>query len=220
MAVQRLVDRPQDPPDKVRAAIVELRTAYRDGRRILGKLGQRAELGERQMELWAEELGRTVDACRKIRQFVMLYTPDDLRELVDLCRQHGRAFGMSLLYKAVSIENRAARRKFQKDAIVGHWGHAQISRELRLRFGRRDEERGRKQRGRKPHVPQDVGEALVQIEDMARLLVRWQEHFAEMAEQGQIEQLPPAVSRNLRAAIKASQTLYESAARACGRSGR
>ena len=88
------------------------------------------------------------------------------------------------------------------------------------RFGRRDEELGRKQRGRKPYIPENSTEVLVQIEDMTRHLVRWQEQFAEMVEQGQVEPLPPAVSRDLRAAIEAAQTLYESASRACRRSSR
>jgi hypothetical protein len=218
MAGQHLIDRPQDSLVKVRIAIRELRMAYRDGRSILRKLGPRADLGEHQIEQAADEHHRTADACRKLRQFAMLYNGRDMKELCGLCLRYRRALGLSLLYKLVSIESRKDRREFQRKAIAEHWGHTRITRELRIRFGRRDELLGRKQRGRKPHISQNITEVLVQIEDMARYLFRWQEHFAEMAEQGQVEQLPPAVSRNLHAAIEAALILYESASRACKRS--
>jgi hypothetical protein len=214
MAGQQLADRLQDPPVKVKAAIRELRKAYQDGRSILRKLGERTELGKHQIEQVAKELGRTADSCRKLRQFAGYYSQAALRELCDLCRRHRRAFGLSFVYKLVSIKSRADRRGFQKDAIAGHWGHTRITRELRIRFGRRDEERGRNQRGRKPYVPEGTAEALEQIAEMTFRLVRWQEHFAELAEQGQTGRLPGPIASKLNAAIKASKALYRSASRA------
>ncbi len=210
MAGQQLADRPLDPPAKVKAAIRELRKAHHDGRNILRKLGQRTELGKHQIEQAAKELGRTADSCRKLRQFAGYYSQAGLRELCDLCRRHQRAFGLSLLYKLVSIERREDRRRFQKDAIAGRWGHTRITRELRIRFGRRDEERGRKQRGRKPYVPEGTAEALEQIAEMTFRLVRWQEHFAKLAKEGQTERLPDPIAKKLDAAIKASKALYQS----------
>jgi hypothetical protein len=141
-----------------------------------------------------------------------------MEELVALCRRHHRAFPLSLLYKLVSIENRKDRRAFQQAAIAGHWSHARLSRELRARLGRRDEDLDRKQRGRKPYIPEDITETLVQIEKMAFSFVRWQEHFSEKAKLGETERLPPAVAQKLSTAIEATRALYKSASAACKRS--
>ena len=114
MARRQRTDRLKDPRTDVQTAIRELRNGYRVGRAILRKFGPRADLGEHQIEQIAEEHGRTVDACRKLRQLVMLYDEKDLAELCDLCRRHRRAFRLSLVYKIVSIEDRKEREEVPK----------------------------------------------------------------------------------------------------------
>jgi hypothetical protein len=211
MARQESEEQPKDPWPKVLAAIRELREGHKIGRSVLRKFGPRADLGKYQMEQAAKEHGRTPDACRKLRQVAMLYRVKDLKELCGLCRQHRRAFGLSLLYKIVSVEDREDRREFQKAAIIGRWGHARLSRELRVRLGHRDEDRGRKQRGRKPYIAEDTTEVLAQIAEMTFRFLRWQEQFDEMVKQGHAERVPNVVARKLRRAITSAKALYDSA---------
>jgi len=167
----------KDPLSKVHAAIQGLRRGYKIGQSVRDACGDHADTGNRGIERAAKEHGRNADGIRKLRQFAAVYTECDLEELCDVCRRYQRAFGLSLLYKLVSIRDRKERKKFQREAIAEHWGHARIAREMRYRF-----KLGHK-RGRKPTMPKTVKEGLVEVSEAIFRLEQLLQHCAKIAEQ-------------------------------------
>jgi hypothetical protein len=182
MAKQNSAGKHQDPQPEVLKAIAELRKAHAVGLAILNQYGKQAEPGKHQIDAAAKEYGCNVDGLRKRRQFAIEFTKDDLEELCKLCDKHHRAFGLSLAAKLVTIKSKPARRRFQQDAIQGHWSHKRIVRELHDRLQHGDVESGRKPRGRKPQ-PQTISEALKEVKDAMRRFTRLLEHCAELAGQ-------------------------------------
>jgi hypothetical protein len=163
----------QDPWPDVLVAVAALRTGHRVGRGVLEKVGERAERGK--INELAKSFGYTVDATRKLRQFAKLYSAHDLAMLCRLCEKHRRAFGLTFIYRLVSIKGKANRTAFQKEAVVGHWGHVKFVRELRRRFphGHR--------RGRQQQLPTTIPEALAEIEDAKGRFVRLLEYCVTLA---------------------------------------
>jgi hypothetical protein len=181
MAKQQVQNTLQDPQPEVLKAIADLRQGHAVGREILKQFGEHAEPGKHQIENAAKDYQCNADGVRKRRQFAVEYNERDLDELCKLCDKHHRAFGLSLVAKLVTIKDKNARRRFQKDAIQGHWSQQQIVRELQARFGRGDVESGRQPRGRKPH-PQTVSDALMEVKAAMRRFMRLLEHSAELAD--------------------------------------
>lgn len=178
MARKAKVEPVKDPLPDVLTAIADLQKGHDQGLAILKQYGDRAERGE--IDQSAEEYGRTADAIRKLRQFATEYNKNDLRDLCNLCREHQRAFGLSLVFRLVAIKDKTERAAFQKEAIVNHWANGRIFKELQ----RRQITLGHHTCGRKRSLPQTVTEALVEIHEAKRLFVELLEHCTTIAKQG------------------------------------
>jgi len=153
------------------------------------------------------EAGRrkiNTDIARKKRQFADPnhgYTDDELDELCRLCEEHSCAFGVTLVYKLLTIKSRKQRETFQRRAITNRWTLAELEVELRRRFGRRGKG------GRKPKAPASKDEALVQLDSMSLTWTRWYDALATdpsldtPAKSGPritVEDLPPPVQAQLK----------------------
>lgn len=198
----------RDPETAVTKAIDELRRAYKVGQ-ILRELGHRAAWGKHQIRDKAAEHGYSEETGRCLRQFAKVYRETDLNRLCNLCKRHGRALGISWVVKFVTIKKRQDRRKIEQEAILGHWTHVRLERELRHRFRR---ERGH--RGRKPKLPSAKIEALEQTREMAYTFVR----FATRLQDERRKWLSDQVEKDLSQAVAALESLQASTARSLARS--
>ncbi len=173
MAKRQIAEKPKDPWPDVLAAVAAIQKGHEIGRTLLKQLGDYAGRGK--MEEAARAYGYNTDAVRKLRQFAATYDDDDLAELCELCRKHERAFGVSFVYRLVAIRNKDKRAAFQRRAISEHWGHTRFVQELRRRF-----KLGHK-RGRQPKMPEDVTQALAEIEEAKQRFVGLLKYSITMA---------------------------------------
>ena len=198
MAKKQSSNKPEDPLSTVLDAIATIEKAHAIGCTVREKFGERAPSGK--IAEAAKEYGYPEDAIRKLRQFATLYDEDDLAELCDLCRKHLRAFGISLIYKLVSIQSKTERKKLQRRAIIGHWGYKQLARELR-----RSSQSDRKpsyRRGRKHRFPETIPEAVAEIEETRERFIALLKHCHEMTAGTKAIQGEQRDFRQLRAQVR------------------
>jgi len=137
------------------------------------------------------------DIARKNRQFADPehgYTAKDLEELCRLCDEHDCVFGVTSVYKLLTIKDRNERSEIQETAIRNRWTLAELEVELRRRFGSRGSG------GRRPKMPATKGETLVQLESMSLTWIRWCDGLGVKAIAPNDEEKkdkPPAPLRNL-----------------------
>lgn len=215
MPGRRAEERPKDPRPEVLSAIEALRKGYEVGRTVLQQFGEHAKPG--MMGEVAKAYGYTLDATRKLRQFATTYTDDELEELCESCRKHERALGLVFIYRLVSIKNKRRRAAFQRQAIKEHWGHARFVRELRRRF------KLGHARGRRPHLPESVREALADIEEARARLVHLLKHCVSLADRTeagsrQERQRLGRISNRLLAALVGDEARFRRATAASRRS--
>ncbi|MEI8376541.1 MAG: hypothetical protein WCJ35_27300 [Planctomycetota bacterium] len=170
-------DKPkEDPLPAVLAAIADLKRGHEEGLALLKQYGDRAGRGE--IDQAAVVFGRTTAVLRKLRQFATEYSKKDLQELCDMCREHSRAFGLSLVGRLVAVKDKKPRAEFQREAIINRWSGGRIFRELQ----RRKITLRHHSCGRKRALPQTIAEALTAIEEARRLFVELVDHCTKLAE--------------------------------------
>lgn len=180
MAAEKARRRGIDP--KVRQACQALRDAHAIGRQILAACPRNSNTyGKRAIELAAAEHDLNPDTARKYRVFAdpqAGYTHEEVDSLCALCEEHGRALGVSFLFRFLTIHNRRQRAAFQRRAIAGHWSLAEVDVELVKQFGRR------RRAGRKPRISRQLPALLAEIQTRAIYWRRLVEALREEPELG------------------------------------
>lgn len=161
---------------EVQAAIRELRQFHRTGKEILNMYGLRAIPGEHSMKDMREHFSLPAHVIRAVRKFADPehgYNKAELTELCELCGQHNRVVGLTLVRHLLTIPDKATRTQFQYDMIREGWTHSRTETELIRRYGRR------RQGGRIPKVAEDLDAALLQVEDLTISWRRFVQAFSE-----------------------------------------
>jgi hypothetical protein len=133
-----------------------------------------------------------VSALRKARQFARAdtgYRRRDLDALFRRLRRHRPRFGVTAIMLLVTVPSRAERSRIEKACIETGWSARQLEEEIRWRLG------PRRYGGRRRRVADDVGGALVQLEEMAAAWSRWCDAAGERAGQKKslLTQLPEQI---------------------------
>jgi hypothetical protein len=207
---------------EVLEAVKRLQEAHRFGRRIQREQGWHAKQGNSTIEARAAALGLNPDNYRRLRLFAdpdAGYSKQELAELCKLCKDHQQPVTLMTVGRLLKIHDKRERRRLQRRAIEDGWTLNDLDVELARLYGRR------RWAGRKPKVPQDVAEALMQLDSLCLKWTRWYTQIAEGAEGDSpvaLADLPDAVAKPLARATRAVRQVQEVVANylAESRSGR
>lgn len=135
-------------PDEVYRAIAEIERFYMIGHKSLAKYKRGDVYGRMTQE--AAKVSLHPEMLRKARVLAdpeAGYTRSELSDLCRLIQKHGfwrgRPFGPSHLIRFLTIP-RKQRVAFQREAIQGRWSRKHLDAEIRLKFGKRRKDVGRK----------------------------------------------------------------------------
>jgi hypothetical protein len=197
--------------NNVRSALAKLQEFYDLGRQSLqARPAGRAAQGARENEKEARRRGVTLYMLLKARLFANSergYTPQELRELCDLCKRHQTAFGPSHAIALISIPKRQ-RAAIQRKAIEQGWSKHRIDAEIAKRFGTRGEG------GRRPIITSRPEDLYLWIDGWAETWRRWHEALTGDRGQGTKPQLtsrnlPTGLGPRIKAAHKAVSLLHK-----------
>lgn len=202
---------------RVSEAVKRLEEAHRIGRQIRREQRSLAPHGHPTVEVVAAGMGLNADNYRKLRLFAdpdTGYSKQELVELCQRCKKYQRPLGFTIVAKLLKIRNKKERSKLQRQAIEGAWSIADMDVELARLHGRR------RWAGRKPKVPHDADEALMQLDSLCLKWRRWYTQIAEESGTGPsevgLDDLPETVRRPLTKATRVIQQI-EDAVAACSR---
>ena len=173
MSKRKADEPPRDLDPRVLKAITELREGYEIGSFVLKTYGEHAEPGV--IKQVAKIKGVNPDSIRKMRQFALEYSEEELDELCKLCRDNDRVLGVSFIYRLVSVKDKKKREALQRSAIVEHWSIQRLNREMRAKC-----KLGHIRR-RTRAMPATVKEALAQFKEIKGRFVALLEHCLKLA---------------------------------------
>jgi hypothetical protein len=157
----------------VSAAIADLKEAYKIGVAIIRKYGPKNELGSQAIAELAQQHGVGVGRIRKCRQLALGYSQTNLDALYKLSKAGGYPLGLTLLIRALKVENEVKRINELKQAIKEGRGLVEVQTKLFGQYPRRERV------GRKPKLPKQPAELLAELEGWC---VRWQRMHKELSE--------------------------------------
>jgi hypothetical protein len=137
----------------------------------------------------AEVLGTNVDTASKMRRVASEYTRREIDQVCALITRHRSCFGPTHLLVMLRVGERSERDRLMRRAIRERWSHTRLERAIQVKEGRREDV------GRRPHVPADPQERLI---DLAALADKWC-HWCDAA----LPSLPRKLKPLVRAAIEA-----------------
>jgi len=147
-----------------------------------------ASLGRNRVLALAELLGCSPAYVYQARKFARLYSTSDVAE------REGK-ISWSKLSRLVQITDETQRRRLEKECIAKQWTVKQLEREIRGRFGR---QRHWGHGGRRSHRPQNLIEALGDLDRHLTGIVRW---YQSLENQGP-EATPESTRRGSRSASR------------------
>jgi len=171
--------RRHDKPADIQRANGEMREAWKLGRQLTERLGERAAYGAMKEAAGGDE--STAEKFRKLRSMASRVTEKELRTVFELCELHGRRWGPSHLVALSRLAKANDRRRMAKIAIQDGWGLAEIQRRIRRMLGpQRDAARV----GRKMQV--DLTDEAEIVDQINSLCVGWM-RFAGQLQDADVE---------------------------------
>jgi hypothetical protein len=161
MAKKRSAIRSPAPEGKVEQAVLDLKKAYRLGKKIRADRKPRKDRKQTTIREEAEKLGINEDYISKMATFAnptIGFTVTELNLLCRWARQHGRIVGFPLVTKLLTIHSKQERMRFAENALEKGMSFSQVGSYLVQRFGRR------KHGGRRPILVASIDDLLVGIE--------------------------------------------------------
>lgn len=211
------VTKPKTRHEKVAQEIKKIRAFFRLGRQAPRRRLHRMAYGKRLIDAEAERLGVNEDTLRKARQFREEYGRDGLKQLCQLIREKQSGmerdrpvFSTSHLIRLLTVADKDERELLQREAVAGAWSRQRLNVEIAKRYG------PRRDAGRRPYVPPDLGGAYAKIESFCEGFRRWLEELAREDAAGEhvvLEDLPAWVRKKVREAGQVLERLQEAVTR-------
>ena len=154
-----------------------------------------------------------VRAVRRFADPEQGYTKPELGELCKQCLSKddnpmNLVVGLTFVRQLLTIHDKPARKKFQRQVIKRGWTHTRTKAELTNRFGFLRHRSG----GRRPYIPDDVAGTLLQIDDTITAWRRWFDRLSGedddlKAKEVRLSDLAPRLRAELRKLDKAFESL-------------
>lgn len=156
------------------AALLQFWRAGRESRERLDELNQNNpgafQRGQKASTLEDESrlTGRNVDTMAKARRIAEEYKVTDINKLCSAIRRHQSRFSRAHLTLLLAVQNRARRNSLTQKAISESWSVRRLMRAVQATKGER-----RESIGRRPRVPDEPAEALLELDALCDKLGRW-----------------------------------------------
>jgi len=165
---------PMARSNKVQEAIQGIRNFYAAGKKVPKRAAHKDAYRKGVIEDWAEKLDMNPDTVRKARQFVALYSPEEVKDLCDLCQAEQTemadkkaVFGPSHVILLLTVADKRRRAGLQRRAIKEGWSTNQLQARIKAKFGTRREG------GHPPTVFTDPEDVYAQLETMCMQWLKW-----------------------------------------------